>query len=51
VVGLASGHIGYLVSEEQWDVGGYEAIGTLYGRTTGTRAIEAATALMADVKE
>ena len=34
--GLTQGHMGYLVTPEEYDLGGYEACASLYGRDGGT---------------
>jgi len=35
IMGLANGFIGYIMTPEEYDLGGYEACGTLHGRETG----------------
>ncbi len=40
IMGLANGYMGYIVSPEEYDLGGYEACGTLYGRNTADAVIE-----------
>lgn len=35
IMGLANGYIGYIMTPEEYDIGGYEACGTLHGRDTG----------------
>ncbi len=44
VSALTNGYMGYIVTSSQYDKGGYEAAGTMYGRTTDTTVINAATA-------
>jgi MYXO-CTERM domain-containing protein len=39
IMGLANGYMGYVVSPEEYDLGGYEACGTLYGRNTADTVI------------
>jgi hypothetical protein len=40
VMGLANGHMAYITTEQEYDVGGYEAFGTLFGRDTGSRVVQ-----------
>ena len=45
IMGLANGYMGYVVSPSEYDLGDYEACGTLYGRDTGTFVVNRATAV------
>ncbi len=40
ILGLANGHIGYIMTGEEYDIGGYEACATLHGRNTGEFVME-----------
>ncbi len=42
VVGLANGYMGYVVTPEEYDLGGYESCGTLHGRETSVFVVERA---------
>jgi len=46
VVGLANGHLGYMVSEEEYWAGGYESGATFYGPETGALMVESATQVL-----
>lgn len=39
IMGLANGYMGYITSPEEYDMGGYEACATLYGRDTSVTVI------------
>ena len=42
VVGLANGHMGYITTPEEYDIGGYESCATLHGRNTGPFVVDSA---------
>ena len=46
VVGLANGHLGYMVSQDEYWAGGYESGATLYGPETGPLMVESAEAVI-----
>lgn len=46
VVGLANGHLGYMVSEDEYWAGGYESGATLYGAGTGALMVDSATQVL-----
>lgn len=50
VVGLANDYMGYVTTPAEYRRYSYEARMTLYGRTTGTLAVQAATARLAALK-
>jgi hypothetical protein len=50
VAGLANSHMSYITTEQEYDVGGYEAFGTLYGRDTGPRLVQHCAQMMRAVR-
>lgn len=47
ILGLTNGYMGYVVTPEEYDLGGYETCGCLYGRDTGVFVVEHALAVAA----
>lgn len=45
ILGLANGYMGYILTPDEYDLGGYEACGTLHGRNTGDFVTDRAIAM------
>ncbi len=41
VCGLANGHMAYITNQREYNVGGYEALASLFGDTTGQKVVDA----------
>jgi neutral ceramidase len=48
--GLANGHMGYIATEVEYEIGGYEGIATFFGPKTGENVRNACAALMEKIK-
>ena len=50
VFGLCGGHVAYITTPEEYDEGGYEALGSLYGRQEGVMMVDALEKILRRIK-